>query len=105
MFIARLLEDYVENLDMVINKELQTFLMVAVRQGQTQIVKYLIVKGANLDLQDKEGNTALHYAFKYNCKESQGILIENGADEQIKNRDDLLPWQLLWGQTKIIDKS
>lgn len=70
MFIARLLEDYVENLDMTVNKGKQTFLMVAVRQGQTQIVKYLILKGANVDLQDLEGNTALHYAFKFNCRES-----------------------------------
>ena len=41
-------------------------LQVAAHQGHDTIVKILLNAGANLELQDEDGDTALHYsAFGY----------------------------------------
>ena len=39
-----------------------TPLMTASKCGHVSAVTFLVEHGANMDLQDKEGNTALHYA-------------------------------------------
>ena len=41
-----------------------TPLMIAAEKGHTYAVASLVKCGANVDLQDKYGNTALHYAAR-----------------------------------------
>jgi len=44
----------------------KTALQVASHQGYLDIVQLLLMAGANLQLQDEDGDTALHYsAFGY----------------------------------------
>ena len=40
--------------------------LFALDDETTDFVKYLIKKGANVDITDLEGQTALHYLAKYN---------------------------------------
>ena len=40
----------------------KTALQVASHQGHKDIVQVLITAGANLELQDEDGDTALHYS-------------------------------------------
>ena len=67
------------------NKELnssRTPLMIASRCSRVDAMTFLIKHGANVNLQDKEGETALHYAvdsFDVSC-EALRCLIENGAN-------------------------
>ncbi|XP_036370394.1 acyl-CoA-binding domain-containing protein 6 homolog [Octopus sinensis] len=53
-----------ENPDKVnqIDSDSKTFLMAACEQGSTSLIAFLIESGANMDMSDKEGLTALHYA-------------------------------------------
>ena len=38
-------------------------LQVASHQGHLEVVKALVINKANLELQDQDGDTALHYAI------------------------------------------
>ena len=59
-----------------------TPLMRAAEIGDTKVATFLIEHGANVDLPDKTGATALYYALKCpgNLCEVMSFLIENGAD-------------------------
>ena len=66
----------------------QTPLLLAVASNNLEIVKSLLITGANIDSQDVEGNTALHLASResnpmYN--EMVEFLIFCGADTSIQN--------------------
>jgi hypothetical protein len=68
-----------------------TALMYASMNGHDQVVKLLIEKGANMNLQDgKFGNmkTALMYACQYGHVEVISILLRNGADVAIKSNEN-----------------
>ncbi|XP_073228590.1 uncharacterized protein [Porites lutea] len=75
-----------------INEMNQTLLMRASFHGggdmRSEKLKLLIENGANLDLQDKSGNTALHYAV--NSYDRFVILVNAGAS-QLCNSQGLTP--------------
>ena len=75
-----------------VNEMNQTLLMLATFQGSGDVrsekFKLLIENGANLDLQDKSGNTALHYAV--NSRVMSVILVDAGAS-QLCNSQGLTP--------------
>ena len=75
-----------------VNEMNQTLLMLATFQGSGDIrsekFKLLIENGANLDLQDKSGNTALHYAV--NSRDMSVVLVDAGAS-QLCNSQGLTP--------------
>jgi ankyrin repeat protein len=60
-----------------------TPLMFAITKKYFDIAKFLIDKGADVNLQTYHGNTALHYAIHYN--EFAKYLIEKGAKKDIQN--------------------
>ncbi len=62
-----------------------TFLIHASQQGFLDLVKYLIKHGADPNMQNKYGCTALHYAVRYNFEEIIKYLIKYGANPYIKN--------------------
>ena len=57
-----------------------TSLTVASKNGHFPIVKYLIDKGASLDLRNKNEDTALILAANYNHADVARFLVENGAN-------------------------
>ena len=60
----------------------QTPLMVAAEKGHVSVATFLIERGADVDLQDENGNTALHHALygsDVSC-EILSCLIGSGAD-------------------------
>ena len=80
------------DIDARINKMNQTLLMRASFQGggdiRSEKFRLLIENDANLDLQDKSGNTALHYAV--NSYDKSVILVDAGAS-QLCNSQGLTP--------------
>ena len=58
--------------------------------AETQLVELLISFGADVNMKDSDGETALH---KADTIEAAKILIENGAEVNIKNKNGLLPYQ------------
>lgn len=61
-----------------------TLLMVAMRQGNPDIIDILLKEGADVNAQDNYGNTALMYTFNLINIEH---LVRHGADFTIKNKN------------------
>lgn len=53
-----------------------------------QVVKELLIAGANYDLTDSAGWTPLHIATYLNRKDICNLLNEYGADKYIANREN-----------------
>ena len=60
-------------------------LMKAADNNQTDVVRYLLNNGANVNKQNSRGNTALHVAFCSNSTDAMSILLQHGARKDIKN--------------------
>lgn len=63
--------------------------------NKKDIVKMLILYNELLNLQDNEGNTALHYAAHNRHKHICGLLMTFGADNTIKNNNYTTPTDLM----------
>ena len=66
-------------------------LLNAVETGQTAAVRDLVTKGANLQVRDREGNTALAIAAYYDRVEIVQTLLEAGADPNVRGLNGLTP--------------
>ncbi|XP_048774113.2 transient receptor potential cation channel subfamily V member 5-like isoform X7 [Ostrea edulis] len=69
--------------------------------GQEECVRLLVAKGANLNVQDTNGNTVMHMLVIHDRKENEfdgedmfNLLLELGARLDIKNRQGLTPLTL-----------
>jgi ankyrin repeat protein len=51
--------------------------------------KYLLRRGATINWQNLQGNTALHYAYAYKNEELAAYLKLRGADDSILNAQSL----------------
>ena len=67
-----------------------TLLLVAASNSNRRMVEMLVVRGANVNHQNSQGQTALHFAMAF---DKEGLiaeyLIQNGADDTIENVDGL----------------
>jgi ankyrin repeat protein len=59
--------------------------MLSAVNGHNDTCRCLKELGADVNLQDKDGNTALILAIKYDKKSTANMIIEDGADIEIKN--------------------
>lgn len=60
-----------------------------------EIVRMLVAAGADVNVQDDEGNTALHYAVRWELdKIARFLLIECNADADIENDEEETPFDL-----------
>lgn len=57
-------------------------LMLAARVNNPTVCKDLLFYKANMELKDKQGETALAKAMKYRREEVRSVLLENGAEVQ-----------------------
>lgn len=87
--MIRLLLSHNEELSKSYTKDNLTGLHLAVIFDNMRVVKYL-VENANIDInyQDKDGWTALHYAAYNKKNRIYNLLIRLGADISIKNNDN-----------------
>ena len=72
-----------------------TLLIRASKCYNKPIIIFLLDKGANINIQNYQLNTALHYAFLYSRYDLINLLVSNGADEKILNKKGLTPWECL----------
>lgn len=78
-------------LDTYIAKYQQTLLHLAARHGSLKVLKYLIERGASIDIRDSNGNTPAHIAATHHQEEALQLLFDSGADRSLENKDNLTP--------------
>ena len=85
-------------------KNLDKELFKAVILNEIKEVKRLIEAGANVNVVDKDGETALLWASFWRCSNVVKILIEAGADvNAVDNfRYTALHFASLWGRREIV---
>lgn len=67
-----------------------TLLLIAAQNSNKRLVEMLLVRGASINHQNAQGNTALHYALNFDTEGAIGeYLISHGADDTIDNIDGL----------------
>ena len=88
MFLSCLVENGADVNALIDNDH--TPLMIASRKSRVNAVTFLVEHGADMDLQDKKGKTALHYAVRCDSPEVAQKLLTLGAT-QLKNSQGLTP--------------
>lgn len=68
-------------------------LHVACQNNNRRVAKLLIKAGINLNKQNLNGNTPLHYCYAYAFTQLAEFLIAKGADESLSNNDGKLPYE------------
>ena len=80
----------------------QTALHIATYNGQTDVVKYLVHKKADLNRQTRDNkDTPLHIAVHNNNTEVARLLLNNGADINIKNAESKAPSDEVHNESEI----
>ena len=73
-----------------------TLLLIAGQNGNMKIAKMLFAKGANVNHQNKQGQTALHYAMEYNYFDFGTWLADGqnggGGDDTLENQFQCTPY-------------
>ena len=69
-----------------------TFLILSIKQGLNFITKTLLEKGVDVNIQNNEGNTALHYALSGKNFIVADLLKKFGAKEDCYNSLGYTPW-------------
>lgn len=72
--------------DLLVSDTRQTALHLSASLGFAQLLQELIMRGANLDQQDFNGYTALHFAALHGNIDCARSLVDGGADPGIINK-------------------
>lgn len=62
-----------------------TLLHISAQNGSKRMVKLCLRNGADINAMNKNGQTALHFAFGYGYSELGGYLVLKGADDTVRN--------------------
>jgi ankyrin repeat protein len=62
-----------------------TPLMASVVKGNNEMIQFLALKNANVNLTDDNGTTALMYAVMFKNKEAVMLLLQKKADKKLKD--------------------
>ena len=71
-----------------------TLLIYATQNNLKSLVELLLLKGADPNLQNKFGNSALHIAYKNDNAFIINLLLEYNAEQKLKNTNGFFPWQM-----------
>jgi ankyrin repeat protein len=71
------------------NETGNTLLHISCQNGSKRLIKLCIQRGADLNLANLNGQTALHFCFGYGYAEVGNYLVSKGADDSILNKDNL----------------
>ena len=81
----------VSYMNVIYDKNGNTFLHKAVLEGHIDIVKLLLDAGADKDVKDWYGSTPLHMATQNHHTDIVNLLLDAGVDKEVKNRDGWTP--------------
>ena len=66
-------------------------LMIAAQFNRTDVIRLLMLKGADVNKQGKWGNAPIHYAARWSSAEAIAALVEHGALINIMNNEGEKP--------------
>ena len=84
-------------INMINKKEAKTgntLLIYAVENNLESVAESLLIKGADPNIQNNSGDTALNYAYKNKNNFMVNLLVKYNADQNIKRINDNLPEQM-----------
>ena len=85
--MVALLDDASKHLHVdVVDETGNSCLIIACQNNHKKIVKELLRRGCDANLQNHKGHTCLHYCFAYKYSALGEYLISKGADPSIRNR-------------------
>ena len=68
-------------------------MLVACQNSNKRMVEMLLLRGASVNHQNAQGNSALHFALAFDSEGLLGeYLIEHGADDTLENIEGLTPY-------------
>lgn len=79
------LSEYLVDINVVDTANLNTKLLEAAEEGDTDLVRSLIKQGADVNAKDALHYTPLHNAAQYGLAETCKLLLDNGADVNAKS--------------------
>lgn len=82
---------YVDSLEF----KCRTPLMLAAAFDLPAAVTLLCTAGADINLRDLDGNTALHYAYACGSNKALSVLEDRGADSTIENMAGSTPFEVV----------
>ncbi|XP_053665310.1 uncharacterized protein LOC128714461 [Anopheles marshallii] len=71
-----------------------TPLQIAARKGYPDVAQLLLEHGANVQLRDVSGNSALHFAVECGCVKTVRLLLRHGASSGVRNSLGKSPLEL-----------
>lgn len=78
-----------------VNNNHETALVLGIKEGGNEkLLVSLILEGADLNIPDNQGNTALHYAVQNNLPNLIFTLVLMGADIQKENKEGKTPYMI-----------
>jgi len=66
-----------------------TLLSIAAQNGNKRIAKLCLRRGADINIQNLNGQTVLHYCLAYEFEALAGYFLQKGADDSLLNADGL----------------
>mmetsp|Transcript_33218 Transcript_33218/g.55959 ORF Transcript_33218/g.55959 Transcript_33218/m.55959 type:complete len:99 (-) Transcript_33218:183-479(-) len=66
-----------------------SLLHISAQNGLKRVAKLLLRRGASINKQNLAGQTVLHYCQSYGFAELFDYFMSKGADDNLKNADDL----------------
>lgn len=69
-------------------------LLQAALHGDALVVEFFLDEGYDINYQDDEGRTALHFAIMGNCYHVVTLLIDRGADISVADINNITPFNL-----------
>ena len=88
-------DDKTNNIINSLNNNNETALMLACKEGHTDVVQYLCNETTDkhiLDAQNEDGDTALHLCFMMGHEALGHYLIDKGCKQTIKNNENKMPY-------------
>ncbi len=82
-----------------------TLLNLAVIERRTEMIRQLLQHGADINMQNSDGGTALHTAAFFGNADAAELLLQNGAEVNVKNNKKFTPLDLVsldWNTTQFI---
>jgi hypothetical protein len=76
-----------------------TMLHIAAQNGNKRMVKLCLRRGAELNAQNLQGQTPLHFTYSYGYAEVGEYLVQKGADDSVRNKDGLTCYEGLSADT------